>query len=74
MRKDWYTYSGADLAIALSTDILPTLFSAIGGSATAGSGPASIFTASAGAIAGSVVGDAAKYELRKILLKDIQTK
>lgn len=74
MRKDWYTYSGTKLAIALGTDVLPTLFSAIGGSATAGSGPASIFTASAAAIAGSVAGDIAKYGLRKNFLKDGQAK
>ena len=74
LRKDWYTYSGTNLAIALGTDVLPTLFSAIGGFAATESGPASIFTASAAAITGSVAGDIAKYELRKILLKDGQEK
>ena len=74
MRKDWYTYSGTNLAIALGTDVLPTLFSAIGGFSATESGPASIFTASAAAITGSVAGDIAKYELRKILLKDGQAK
>jgi hypothetical protein len=74
LRKDWYTYSGTNLAIALGTDVLPTLFSAIGGFAATESGPASIFTASAAAITGSVAGDIAKYELRKILLKDGQAK
>ena len=74
MRKDWYIYSGTNLAIALGTDVLPTLFSAIGGFAATESGPASIFTASAAAITGSVAGDIAKYELRKILLKDGQEK
>lgn len=42
LRKDWYTYSGTNLAIALGTDVLPTLFSAIGGFAATESGPASI--------------------------------
>ena len=74
MRKDWYTYSGTKLAIALGTDALPTLFSAIGGFAVTGSGPASIFTASAAAIAGSIAGDIAKYGLRKNFLKDGQAK
>ncbi len=74
MRKDWYIYSGTNLAIALGTDVLPTLFSAIGGFAATESGPASIFTASTAAITGSVAGDIAKYELRKILLKDGQAK
>ena len=74
MRKDWYTYSGTKLAIALGTDALPTLFSAIGGFAVTGSEPASIFTASAAAIAGSIAGDIAKYGLRKNFLKDGQAK
>jgi hypothetical protein len=76
MRQDWYTYSGSDLAIAWGTDVLPTVFSAIGSfiGTGMGAGPASILTGSAGSITGSVAGDAAKYELRKNLLKDIQTK
>ena len=45
-------------------------FSAISGFSTAAAGSASIFTGSAGAITGSVAGDIAKYELRKIFLKD----